>query len=120
MAVHQYLENVHNLLDYRYCFPPRPIETNRALIEQCDFAVGLSRSYEFDKKRDTLPKLAAATHKLSTLVRSFSPETADSIDDFGTGLDTYLKTNVMPPLEKFGQFWGRGQQYLSLIRARVL
>jgi hypothetical protein len=107
-------------LDYRFCFPPRSVEENKALIEQCDFAVGLSRSYEFDKNRDTLPKLAAATQKLSALVRSFSPETAESIDDFGTGLTSYLKTNAMPPLEKFGQFWGRGQQYLSLIRARVL
>jgi ubiquinone/menaquinone biosynthesis C-methylase UbiE len=120
MAVHQYLENVHNLLDYRYCFPPRPIEENKALIEQCDAAVGLSRSYEFDKNRDTLPKLVEASHRLSGLVRSFSPDTADGIDDFGTGLDAYLKTGVIPPLEKFGRFWGRGQQYLSLIRARVL
>jgi SAM-dependent methyltransferase len=119
MASQQYRTNIHNFLDYRYTFATRPREENDELIACCDATTDLVRRFESTLDVSVLPEVIESLRELSASVRRFSLDTATSIDEFSEGLKAWLETRSLPEMPLFGPFFGRGQQYLSLIRSRT-
>ena len=105
----------HNLLDRRFVHPPRTPRENLPLIQACEelFSAHLSLQSEPAEK---LPTLAPLIRETAGLARFFSPQTADSIDEFLRGMDHFQDAGIFPELPLFTPFFGRGQQYLSFVR----
>lgn len=114
----QYLQNIHSSLDYRKSYLPRETEKNQKLISLCDDAFSLIHIM-LNEKRVTDSKmieaLSAVLAVLSDEVRSFNGEAASAIEDFKGFLNNF-KNACDYQFTDFLSFWGRGTQYLSLIK----
>lgn len=114
----QYIQNVHSSLDYRNSYQPRETEKNLHLISLCNNAFNLIHTMLKKKQvtdNEMVVMLKSALSELSDEVASFNADAAAAIDDFNMFLNhiddpqSYQFTDFIP-------FWGRGTQYLSLIR----
>lgn len=114
----QYIQNIHSSLDYRNSYQPREAKENLKLLSLCDHTFNLihtmlKKKLVTDKKMVESLKLALL--ELSDEVRLFNAEAADALSDFKEFLNqiddpkSYQFTDFIP-------FWGRGTQYLSLIK----
>ncbi len=118
LAIESFRKNIHNLLDYRYTFDPIEESTGKKIASLCQaiFELVILIQNEGNHK-NTIAELNTRIQELITLVSGFSENTADSLRDFSSGLEEYLKGRPFPStLDKFGSWFGRGQQYVSFIR----
>ena len=115
-GLESYYANLHNFLDFRNIFDPREEHENQELLAICDSLFAAEKRFSTDRDVVVLVAIRGALTKLSTNVGSFSPETAASIDNFVTAIDAYLDGGMLGNLKRFAPLFGRGQQYLSLIR----
>ncbi len=119
MAIGNYRRNAHNFLDYRFTFDPN--ESNNGLIQDARQVFHLATTIQNDGL--TTERLAATVEVLNRLdatVAGFSPTTAAAITDFRASLMRHIETGSLPTtLPDFGPWFGRGMQYLSLIRNRL-
>jgi len=110
-----YEQYVHNFLDYRFTFGPRPKEKNRKLIDICDNIFRCCLEIQNGDK-DILRIILQYVNQLKNYVKEFSEKTFYSLDDYSKILEHYISYNVLLPFDHFTNFFGRGQQYLSFIR----
>jgi len=109
-------QNVHNLLDYRFTYPPQSIEINHKIRSLCDAVFMLFKKFEIDGDMGHLRGLNQHLKKLVRTVEEYSPQTAASIEDFTRAVEYYLEHKSFPKLQEFVPFWGRATQYLSFTR----
>jgi SAM-dependent methyltransferase len=116
-GIQQYWENAHNLLDWRRLLPPRDAAANKQLYGQCDATRNLIREYESRRDRALVTAMRQCLDDVERSVRAFSGEIADAI------LEAHGLLARVPPdgeavaaSERFGPWFGRGQQYLSFHR----
>ncbi|MBK9146177.1 MAG: methyltransferase domain-containing protein [Candidatus Melainabacteria bacterium] len=118
-TLHSYLANVHNFIDYRTVNAPRTPAENEELIKVCQSLFDLTyrtREKEFDKQ-SLVKDLQDHIERLSSISGSFSSGTSRSLDDCKSALVDFQKSGKFGDFGEFGSLWGRGQQYLSFLRA---
>jgi SAM-dependent methyltransferase len=111
-----YLENVHNLLDHRFVWPPRNPEDNAALLAHGDAIYALCRTRQFAITPQTLDEVAGHVEAIADLVAGFAGQTAQALRDYAVGARGMAKGNPPGDLGAFRSLWGRGQQYVSFLR----
>lgn len=116
VGLRSFNENIHNLLDYRFSFPPRCAEDNTRLDDIASRMLNSILGYEDNANDDILNAICDDLDLLVKEVERFSPPTAESLRDFAHGLKQYEQTGTFPILTAFAPLFGRGQQYASFIR----
>ncbi|HEX9059442.1 MAG TPA: methyltransferase domain-containing protein [Clostridia bacterium] len=116
-AVNQYWCQVHNLLDYRSLYPPREESQNKKmyfLFEQLRKNIK-----ELVDHRD-IALLKQITIDIKEIINSLESISHELALPFIEALDILLQDKIYPAQvinsKNFKSFFGRGQQYLSLIR----
>jgi len=114
-----YLSNIHSMIDFRYHYKSRSPEQNEELLNLCDkvfnFVYKYLTSYNNENKKDFLSKIQEVLIVLSENVNQFSKTTSLAIIDYvnflkmGKDKNKYIFSDLL-------SFWGRGTQYLSLIK----
>ena len=113
----QYWENAHNLLDYRHLFAPRAARDNQTLYAQCDAIRDLIRTYEASRDSIVVASIRRMLTDVEHSVRAFGDDTADAVRDATTLLDRVPPdAAAVAASRRFGSWFGRGQQYVSLNR----
>jgi len=112
LALANYYQNNLNLLDYRFEFPEHTVVFGKKLEE-----LG-SQSWDLMCRIEHGEELAwqdfyTLMQELCTHIEKLAPVTSTAIEETVT-----LLQNGYPDMElkQFPQWWGRGQQYISLIR----
>lgn len=115
-ALDLYHQSLHNHIDGRLTFPPRPAAANLELLGECDAVFELEELFRQNRSPATLAEIIERSRKIGKTVRTFSSNTADALNDLVTLIDAGPAT---PPVEfgRFGEWFGQGQQYLSFVRA---
>lgn len=116
--INAYKENIHNLIDYRHVFKPvNPVVINKLeRLSQSIFDTSINMQNK-PVKRKELVSLSENLKRLTELTLVFSNPTSQSIRQFSLALDKFLVGNPFPlELGSFEPWFGRGQQYLSLIK----
>ena len=116
LGIRSYRENIHNFIDYRFLFQPQAEADNMRIAALIKEFTETELEYEISNDEKLLTTIREQLGRLAGLIGKFSPQTAASITDFNNGIAAYLETNEFPALTEFAPFFGRGQQYLSLIR----
>lgn len=120
IALQQYWENIHNLLDYRFTFPPRDVTLNKQLYQICKSIRHNIQQYENNPKNDILQTIRDELKNCIHNVNDFSPETALSLQEALDLLSVEkIEANDVAEMRKFAGFFGRGQQYLSFTKRNV-
>ena len=101
-----------NLIDYRFEFEPH----SRAFGEELEYLS--SRSWEMMTEIErgrvsAWPDFFRLSREIMRCIQSIAPETAISIKE---GLRLLEKGELGDPLPNFSSWWGRGQQYISLLK----
>jgi SAM-dependent methyltransferase len=109
-AATSYYANVLNLLDYRVELPPHDPALGRAVLAVTDRLWRLSGCAETGEPC-SLAEAAATLEELAVLVAPHSRDTAGTL----SGVARAMQRGVLPEAEPVSHF-GRGQQYLSLVR----
>jgi 2-polyprenyl-3-methyl-5-hydroxy-6-metoxy-1,4-benzoquinol methylase len=118
-AIDQFWSLAHNMLDYRRVLPPRDPSANKRLYDLCTTARAQLESFE--RKQEE-----AFLERFRDLVRGIADEAAHFSEDIAGALQeavTLLKprrpdAKAVAAAAKFGGLFGRGQQYISLIKQR--
>jgi SAM-dependent methyltransferase len=113
-----YLNNLHSMLDYRCDYAPRNAEDNRELLALCDQAFDLIHQMlrtNTVSEQSYLQTLKLTLDDISDNVDSFSRDAALAIRDFSQFLDN-CDSPESYEFNEFIPFWGRGTQYLSLVK----
>jgi ubiquinone/menaquinone biosynthesis C-methylase UbiE len=113
IALDSYYQTNINLIDYRYVFDLHSVEFGKEIEESC------SKSWELmcQIQRGDSSKWQAMfdlMSNISSLIQQTAPQTAKAIIEASEWLQDGVATER--ELQYFPQWWGRGQQYLSLIR----
>ena len=111
-ALKRYFTITANLLDTRVELPPHRAEFGRWLEVACMQLWDLMRGVE-GEGRGAPADAAPILEEIASVLHSISPNTADSIRQGREVLLGRMRPDACPA---FASFWGRGQQYLSLIR----
>lgn len=116
-AIEQFWAQAHNLLDYRRVLPPRSGEANQRLY---DLSTAARAQLEiFERKRDPafLANFRSLLDEMIDDARSFSSDVADALGEAAKLLAAdKFDPQAVAKASKFGAFFGRGQQYISLTR----
>ena len=109
-ALDAYRRSVLNLLDYRITAEPQPAETGAQLLASCEEIYELMHAVE--RGESAWPAVLAALDRLVALTGGH-PAAASL-----TALRNFLGSSEpdLGTLEAFAPYFGRGMQYLSLIR----
>jgi SAM-dependent methyltransferase len=115
MALSNYYQSNLNLLDYRHQHSVHKIEFGEKLEDlgnsswriMCRIEKGESTAWK---------ELFALMNELIKHIARLAPDTADSIYE---AVEFLEGNNPNKTLKKFPKWWGRGQQYLSLIRKQT-
>lgn len=119
IALEQYWENAHSLLDYRAVFAPRSGEENRRLYALCGSTRDLIRHFESTRDRGIVTAIRSRLSEVSHAVSAFSPELSTAVNDVNLLLaDVPPDGAAVARSAHFGPWFGRGQQYLSFSASR--
>lgn len=117
IAIDQYWQNVHSLLDHSRVFPSRPEAMNRQIYDLCRTARDTIREFENSRDLQFLQDIQHILGQIIVLVESFSTEVANALREVQSLLAYYpIDRKALAESQKFGSLFGRGQQYLSLNR----
>jgi SAM-dependent methyltransferase len=117
LAIDAYWANVHNLLDYRHLSAPRDPRENHRLYDACVTVRAAVQEYERERDRRVLNLLLPGLDATVSMVRDFSPATSDAIAELRDALARpSLDPAGVAASRRFGPWFGRGQQYLSVSR----
>ena len=116
VAIDCYRKNLHNLLDFRQQWGPRPAEENMKLLNICLEIRHLIACFAHERNRSHIEGISQNIHALEAMVRTFSKVTADALSDFNSALKKYPAIIPKTDWKSFSSWWGRGLQYLSFIR----
>jgi SAM-dependent methyltransferase len=116
-AVEQYWSLAHNMLDYRAVLPPRPPKANEHLYDLCTKAREQLEIFERRRNPVFLQNFRTFLDEIITDVSDFSDVAADALAEAAAILATEpFDPQAVARAKKFGAFFGRGQQYISLTR----
>jgi len=112
LALKNYYRNNLNLLDYRFEFPEHSLAFGEKLEDLCFQSWDLMCRIEYGEE-SVWQDFFALMLELRIHIEKLAPITAEAISEASTMLQ-----NGSPEIEinQFSHWWGRGQQYLSLIR----
>tara|TARA_B100001057_G_scaffold481909_1_gene556503 strand:- start:1610 stop:2746 length:1137 start_codon:yes stop_codon:yes gene_type:complete len=113
--IDQYYKNNLNLLDYRSTIDPHHIDFGKKLEKICNESYEISLQIEMGKE-DLWDDFFECSSALGDHIKDQAPITYLSIREAITMLrngDLGMELKYFPP------WWGRGQQYLSLIRKEL-
>lgn len=100
----------HNLLDSRIISAPRRVNQNLDLSKFAKTVYDLVRTSDWDEKSDQL--LLACCERILDFLPDDAPETRQSLQSF----IKFLDTGNSGDLTNFRSWWGRGMQYVSVIK----
>jgi SAM-dependent methyltransferase len=115
-AVEQYWLNAHNLLECSRVFPQRDSSANRRLNGLCSEFRMKVKGYEEERADTTLVELDGVMEEIIGDINTFSTELSRSVREAYT---IFRRRPVDPERfsrSSFRNVWGRGQQYLSLVK----
>lgn len=105
------------LLDYRSEAVTKLSQPDSCLLnELCDQAMILHDQYRHSSTSDKLNEFLDILGEIKQLISDVMPSTAIAIDDFNSGLNELLAGNLQANFKSFHNWFGRGQQYLSIVR----
>lgn len=108
-----YYRNNLNLIDYRYVFDPHSPAFGKDLEETCSNSWQLmSQIQQGDSSK--WQAMFDLLSEIASMIQSIAPDTASALLEASQWLQDGVP--LERELEHFPQWWGRGQQYLSLIR----
>lgn len=117
IAVDQYWQNAHNLLDHRRLFPARAAADNRRFYARCEAIRDLVRQFETTRDRSVVAGIRDGLRALAADAATFSPDIAAALGDAESLLSTTpIDAGRVAASTSFGSWFGRGQQYLSFDR----
>lgn len=118
IAVDQYWQNAHNLLDHRRLFAPRDAGANRRFYARCEATRGLVRQYEATRDRAVIAGIREGLRELAGEAAAFSGEIAAALREADELLSTLAVDDArVAGSQTFGPWFGRGQQYVSFSAA---
>lgn len=114
LALEQYWQGAHNLLDYRCVLPVRPALLNRQLHDLCRATRDAIRVYERTREERVLGEIRQALNEVIALIEGCSGAAAQAVREVEHWLaQTPPAPDALAHNEAFGNLFGRGQQYLS-------
>ena len=114
IAVDQYWQNAHNLLDHRRLFRARAADDNRRFYARCEAIRDLVRQFETTRELRVVAGIRDDLHALASEAAVFSADIAEALSEAGSLLSTPKPDAArVAGSKKFGSWFGRGQQYLS-------
>ena len=105
-----YWETVHSLIDMRIAPTYRIAKENVRIFDVCESLYIYSTMNSFSNT--TRHQITSIVRRLEVLVSEFSPVTANSIDAFLN----FWESGDIAHLDTFRPWWGRGSQYISLMK----
>lgn len=112
LATNCYLRRTLNLLDYRATFADHDADFGTELESACQSVWDAMRDVEAQAEPD-IRGLLPALEGVAALIGPRAPDTAASLEEGLSWLRDGAPDQALP---RFAGWWGRGQQYLSLIR----
>jgi SAM-dependent methyltransferase len=113
-AVKAYESLGHNLIDYRHVYPAHSKEAFAELRDICDKIYERVFAQETTAKDYPAKEISDDVTRISQLAKSWSDETAESLSDFADKVFAGITSATR--FGAFTQLWGRGQQYISMVR----
>jgi len=105
------------LLDYRVNPQQKfTVSQHQTLQLLCDKAMAIHDNYRQNNNETELDEFINVLRQIKEIVVDKMPETAASIEDFISAVPELLAGNLQTDLGCFHQWFGRGQQYISIIR----
>jgi len=93
------------------------IETTKAAEKLCDEILKRQVEAWHSNNIDTLPEIVEIVGELEKTIAPLLPETAASLADFIQGMNRLIDGDLSADFGRFKPFFGRGMQYVSLIRS---
>jgi len=116
-AIEQFWSLAHNMLDYRKVLPPRDPLANQHLYDLCTQARAQLEGFERKREVVFLNRFRESLGMIVEDAASFSADVAEALGEAATLLKgDRPDTAAVARAAKFGGLFGRGQQYLSLIK----
>jgi 2-polyprenyl-3-methyl-5-hydroxy-6-metoxy-1,4-benzoquinol methylase len=116
-AIEQFWSLAHNMLDYRKVLPPRDPAANQRLYDLCTQARAQLEGFERKREAAFLKRFRETLGKIVEDAASFSADVAEALGEAATLLKgDRPDAAAVAGAAKFGGLFGRGQQYLSLIK----
>jgi SAM-dependent methyltransferase len=112
-AIQSYYRNVANFLDYRETLDDHDVELGQQLLRSCD-ALHAAMLADDAGQASGLPAAVAHLNEIAALVEPVAAGTAASLRALVTALGGEDATAAAT--SAFSTHFGRGQQYLSLVR----
>lgn len=120
LAVEQYWQHAHNLLDHRRLFPARAAEDNQRLYAAAIDVRDLIRAFETTRDRAIVTMIQARLADMAGMLAAFSDDIAGAVLEARDLLaGGHPDADTVARATRFGPWFGRGQQYLSLHRSRA-
>jgi len=105
------------LLDYRSSAKQTFSFSEYEELERlCEKAMNIQDEYRQTDNKDSLNEFVVLLTEVKALVVEKMPETTQSIDDYISALPELLAGNLQANFNSFHHWFGRGQQYVSVIR----
>lgn len=118
LAVEQYWQHAHNLIDHRRLFPARPAEGNQRLYADAMAVRDQIRTYETTRDRAIVAPIQARLTDMAGMLGEFSADIAGAVLEARDLLaDGHPDADAVARATRFGPWFGRGQQYLTLHRS---
>jgi len=119
LAIEQYWQNAHNLLDFRRTFAPRDADSNKVLYAQCKATRDLIATFETTRDLRLIEGIRDELADVEQSIRVFSNDVADAVHEASSLLAPLpLDDEAVASCKTFASWFGRGQQYLSFSRLR--
>jgi SAM-dependent methyltransferase len=119
LAIEQYWQNAHNLLDFRQTFLPRDATLNKILYAQCESTRDLIRSFEETRDTSLIDAIRGELDGVERSVRPFNVGIADAVREAALLLRHLpLDGAAVASCKTFASWFGRGQQALSFSRVQ--
>ncbi|WP_432738078.1 class I SAM-dependent methyltransferase [Maridesulfovibrio sp. FT414] len=116
IALDQYLNNVHNLVDYRFVYPKRDVLLNTELIDLCTAVYDEVENFMRHHDLKSIVKVCDLTKFIGINLKSLNAIYPDVFSDYRSALKAIVNDGGKHDFRLFTTFFGRGQQYVSFIR----
>ena len=110
VASQNYWAKCHNFVDYRFVYEPRDSSVNKKLFTVSNFLYSVIQESEWTQKSEDI--VSNHCEQILELISKDCSETSESLQSFLK----FWKSNKLTDLQQFRSWWGRGTQYLSVIR----
>ncbi len=110
VASQNFWAKCHNFIDYRYVYEPRDSSLNKNLYTISNFLYSVIQESEWTKKSEG--SVSSHCEQVLDLISKDCLGTSESLQSFLK----FWKSNKLEDLQQFRSWWGRGTQYLSVVR----